>query len=212
MKKNKKSLQDNDESTSRLSIPQQALANLAEKLKVDLAKTTQSQSPTKVFSDKKRSKKKEKLDSQQAVQQNGSRQLKKDESDMKPKRNGKSKYNKRNTEKEHFGNKKSDPGKLANSVAKAPHNPAQRPQAKNDKSSKSRPSIPDRITKNAKEKAPAESSLLQEILALGGTKEDLELVHDIDSEEEILELQQESAREGGKKAEEKIVWIPYFSC
>ena len=201
MKKNK-AIPNENETASGLGIPQEALANLADKLKIDLAKSTQSQPPSKT-SPKKQAKPK----SQQTTQTNGSRELKDNGSGVEPKKGRKSKDDRPNTEKGHSRTEISDQPKLAHKDAKLPRTSAEMPRTKNDKSSKSKTARP---ADNAEEQPSAEPSLLQEILALGGTKEDLELVNEIDSEEEIFESQesQQARVQGGKrKTDEKTVWI-----
>src|SRR5271155_4462658 len=204
MKKNK-AIPNENETASGLGIPQEALANLADKLKIDLAKSTQSQPPSKTSPDKKRSKKQAKPKSQQTTQTNGSRELKDNGSGVEPKMSRKSKDDRPNTEKAHSQMEKSDQPKLAHKDAKLPRTSAEMPRTKNDKSSKPKTARP---ADNAEKQPSAERSLLQEILALGGTKEDLELVNEIDSEEEIFESQesQKARVQGGKrKTDEKNV-------
>jgi len=206
----KKSIPNENETASGLGIPHEALANLADKLKVDLAKSTQSRLPSKAPPDKKGSEKQAKLKSKQNAQTNGSRELKDNRGGMEPKRGKKSMDDKPNTEKVHSRTEISDRAKLANRDAKPSRTSAKPPRTKNDKPSKSRSSKPARSANNVEEQPAAEPSLLQEILALGGTKEDLELVDDIDSEEEILESQESQQTlvlEGKKKTDEKTVWV-----
>jgi ribosome biogenesis protein MAK21 len=204
MKKNK-AIPNENETASGLGIPQEALTNLADKLKIDLAKSTQSQPPSKTSPDKKRSKKQAKPKSQQTTQTNGSRELKDNGSGVEFKKSRKSKDDRPNTEKAYSHREISDQPKLAHKDAKLPRTSAEIPRTKNDKSSKSKTVRP---ADNAEEQSSAEPSLLQEILALGGTKEDLELVNEIDSDEEIFESQepQKARVQGGKrKTDEKTV-------
>src|SRR5271170_3991190 len=175
MKKNNKSIPNQNGTASGLGIPQEALANLADKLKIDLAKSTQSQPPSKTSPDKKRSKKQAKPKSLQTTQTNGSRELKDNGSGVEPKKSRKSKDDRPNTEKAHSHREKSDQPRKD---AKPSRTSAELPRTKNDKSSKSKTPRP---ADNGEEQPSAEPSLLQEILALGGTKEDLELVNEIDS-------------------------------
>jgi hypothetical protein len=206
MKKNK-AIPNENETASGLGIPQEALANLADKLKVDLAKSTQSQPPSKTSPDKKRSKKQAKPKSQQTTQTNGPRELKDNGSGVEPKKSRKSKDDRPNIKKAHSRTEISD---QPHKEAKLSRTSAELPRTKNDKSSKSKTARP---ADNAEEQPSTEPSLLQEILALGGTKEDLELVNEIDSEEEIFESQesQKARVQGGKrKTDEKTVWI--LSC
>jgi len=213
MKKNNKSIPNQNGTASGLVIPQVALANLADKLKIDLAKSTQSQPPSKASPDKKRSKKQEKPKNQHSVQTIGSPELKDNGGGVEHKRRRKSMDERPNAEKVNSRTERSERAKLANSGAKGSRTSAELPRTKNNQPSKSRSSKPVRSANNAEEQSAAEPSLLQEILALGGTKEDLELVNDIDSEEEILESQESQhtpVQEGKKKTDEKSVWI--LSC
>lgn len=203
MKKNKKSTANENDSVLEPEISQDALANLANKLKVDLAKTTPSHTPLKSSRNQKPSKKNEKQEKQEISRTNGSRQSKPDGDSMDSRKGRKSKDDKFKNEKDHSGSKKS-----AGSDSKVPQKLQERPRTKTDAPSELRPSKSERKTNGVKETTSAEPSLLQEILALGGTKEDLELVNDIDSEEEILDSQ--PAKKGKKKTDEKTVWVSLF--
>jgi hypothetical protein len=203
MKKNKKSTVKENDAVLEPEISQDALANLANKLKVDLAKSTPSHTPSKSSRGQKPSKKNEKQEKQEISRTNGSRQSKPDGDSMDSKNGRKLKDEKSKNEKDHSGRKK-----YAGSDSKVPQKLQERPRTKIDAPSEPRPSKSERKTNGVKEPTSAEPSLLQEILALGGTKEDLELVNDIDSEEEILDSQ--PAEKGREKTDEKTVRVSLF--
>src|ERR1700733_5782683 len=138
MKKNK-AIPNENETASGLGIPQEALANLADELNVDLAKSTQFQPPSKTSPDKKRSKKQAKPKSQQTTQTNGSRELKDNGSGVEPKKSRKSKDDRPNTKKAHSRTEISD---QPHKEAKLSRTSAELPRTKNDKSSKSKTARP----------------------------------------------------------------------
>ena len=190
MKKNKKPTRNEDDVTLGPEIPQVALANLADKLKVDLAKSTQFDPPSKTLPQQKSSKKNAKPEVQQIALPNGSHQSKDEVGSVQ-----------RGQNREQKG--RACGKNSAGSERKDSHRSMEQPRPKSNASSEPRPSRSVRTTNGIEERTSAERSLLQEILALGGTEEDLELLKDIDSEEEIDESGLPGERK--KKTDEKTV-------
>jgi ribosome biogenesis protein MAK21 len=197
MKKNKEksSTAANDPSVG-VDIAPSALANLADRLKVDLAK------PAGQVKENKKGQKNEKKLSSQPQQNKGNKEkfnskptpakgFPKDQKDKKTQNGGKVQRKVEGKEKPKQN------GQTATSTSRPEK---AKPERKQEKSKSGSDKKKD---KKAKPEKPTESSLLDEIIALGGTADDLELVEDVDSEEEII------GDSGNKSGGDKSVWIQH---
>jgi hypothetical protein len=193
MKKTKKSSENGIDVSSAVEIAPSALANLADKLKLDLAAPNQANKS----GNRKKEEKKGAKKAAQTIQNtknpavNNGQQGKRKGGSMKEKAP-------KTLNQESKSIDLSVPGKKLKSV-KEPNDNSKLQSGSHTKAKKrgsktspkqSAPSI--KPTKNERDSKPADSAeandvstLLEEILALGGTKEDLELVNGIDSEEDI---------------------------
>lgn len=192
MKKSKKPSKNGIEASPAIEIAPEALANLVDKLKSDLANPNypQKQLPRKLTKEKKA------VERRQAdANQNGKKAIK------GPNQNKTVKSGKAVKGPSHHAKKDSSTG--PNSESRAPEDSTKKLATQNAKqihkfsavkskvSPKTSVDAKDPSSKGGKvpkggvsrTKAP---SLLEDILSLGGTKEDLELVEDIDSEEDII--------------------------
>jgi hypothetical protein len=219
MKKNKRSSENGTEALSSVDIAPEALANLADKLKSDLANPNRPQKQ----SSRKHSKEKNAVEKRQTDAGQNKKQAKKGSNEKVT-----AKGNKAVTESTR-ATKDSSMGTngVSKSLAKSTENKdgrdakqIRKPGAVQSKAS-SKPVVsvkgaPLKKGKNPKGGASAEesmaSSLLEEILALGGTKEDLELVEDIDSEDEIVgELQPLKGQKSRQKNDNQTVCTIAYS-
>jgi hypothetical protein len=191
MKKNKRaSGNDGEASGTADMIAVEALESLASKLKADLAKPVATPKPAPKAKPPKRKDHKPKDDRKEAE----NKAVKKKDGHGKPKAESKEKMvmnghggNKQpKFHEKSTGSKKKDKEESARvQLSKIPEKPASKVEKKSTHSQESR--------HNRK----GSTSLLDEILALGGTKEDLELVGEISSDEELVAYDKRTAKEKG---------------
>lgn len=221
MKKNKKSSVNVNDAASAVDIAPGVLANLADKLKIDLAKPnpTSKQSPSN-----NREKKIKEKNMKQAISpvQTSSTNI------VSPKNSKDSSVNEKKKKspggKSKLGNpsateKKRTAPKTANGEPKREKQHPKEPQkfdprqskfSGRSKASSETATIPtnngESFSHTMDEKSAA-PSLLDEILALGGTKEDLELVGDIDSEEDLASESQPQSSKKSRGGSDKTVCV-----
>jgi len=205
MKKNKsKSAAVDGEQAADIQIAPQALANLSDRLKVNLAKPTGGKSQ-KTESPKEKGKRQDKNGANGAAEEG-----------LKPKKKDKKKKDKKNESRKSSvaqtgeGPKHATPRDPTNQVGNGPINA---------RSSKQPPSQTEKSDLKANKKASKRKdankpsgegvSLLDEILALGGTKDDLELLQDVDTDEDIIE---EAPKSGKKSTTNKMVLMSMVPC
>lgn len=217
--KNKKSSANGNDTASTIDIAPGVLANLADKLKTDLAKPNQTLKPSASSNREKKTKEKK---TKQAISPAQTSKT----GIASPKNNKDSPANEKK--------KKSPGGKSKLSNPSAPERKLSTPITVNGepKREKQHPKEPQKfdprqskfsgrsktssktnaISANngkpvaqMKDEKPTAPSLLDEILALGGTKEDLELVDDIDSEEDIPGESQHQSPKKSKGGIDKTV-------
>ena len=217
MKKTKKSSENGIDVSSAVEIAPSALANLADKLKLDLSTPTQAHKSGK--KDKKKAKKAAQTtqSTKNPVVNNGQQGKRKD-GPMKEKA----------PKTPNQENKAIDPpvpGKKRNS-AKEPNGKSTLQSSSHIKEKKRGPktSLKESVSskkppRNERDSKPTEnaeandvSTLLEEILALGGTKEDLELVEGIDSDEDIPgESPAQKTKESNDKKVYSLVSLSNFT-
>jgi hypothetical protein len=210
MKKSKsKAAGTSNDTPGGVEIAPAALANLADRLKLDLASQGQSKIKNTPVNDGKTNGKKErkekqgnKKESQAAIKANGA-------SNSLAKKSIPAKQSGQKSEKKSTGGSNSEKkSKTASTVngdgrstkekdkkSKADSKqstytakePAPAKAARNSKSSSTKKDKKHSKTNASKTQESTVNPLLDEILALGGTKEDLDLVENVDSEEDITE-------------------------
>jgi hypothetical protein len=225
MKKNKKFSSNVTDTASSVDISPEALANLSDKLKLDLSKPSHFVKQ----SSRDRNNAKKPNEPQNGPQERSigrSPKANMDQAKKPASRNEKvTKTPNSRIKRPHT----SVPGQKVSS-AKAPNGesiPTTNPYEKSSKGTRNS-EVPQltvsnqskasrksnvfsrdtRLSADTKE-TPSAPSLLDEILALGGTKEDLQLVEDIDSDEDIVgESQYPRGQKSKEKNNEKTVYRP----
>jgi hypothetical protein len=217
--KNKKSSANGNDTASAVDIAPGVLANLADKLKTDLAKPNQTLKPSASRNREKKTKEKKAKQAISPAQTSKTdivspKNNKDSPTDQKKKKSpgGKSKIGNPSASEK----KRSTP-KAVNGEPKREEQRAREPQKFDPRESKfsgrskasSKTNTISAINGNpfaqTKDERPTVHSLLDEILALGGTKEDLELVDDIDSEEDIPGESQPQSSKKSKGGSDKSV-------
>jgi len=205
-----------------VEIAPSALATLADKLKVDLANPSPAVKPKK--NEKKGAKKVPPTanTAEPPSTINGHTKTKKDvpthkKSDKKtdPKNSSSRASKNVDTAKTTNGDVKKQ-RKSQEKSGKQTHKPEQsqykvggysKDSARKNNASKEKRSL----SSGSKEEQHVAQSLLEEIIALGGTKEDLELVEDIDSDEDIIGESQQPPAKKIKETSDKKVYSSNYS-
>lgn len=224
--KNKKSSENGIDTASAVDIAPSALANLADKLKLDLAKPNHAAKSSK----QKKNEKKEVKEVPQTTKTEQAPVVKNGQTNAKKSAPIQEKSSKTSDSKSKVGivpptGKKVDSAKATNSdsksqqksrdkdVKRAYKSDSRPPKlsggSKNSAKGKNLTSGERGATPDIKDGEPAAPSLLEEILALGGTKEDLELVEDIDSDEDIAgEPEHPAAKKTKESNDKKVCRLP----
>lgn len=183
---------DGEASGTADMIAAEALKSLANKLKADLAKPAANPKPAPKVKPPKRKDQKPKDDRKEAE----NKAVKKKDSHGKPTVESKEKtaVNGHGGKEQHKSHEKSIGSKQNSKKESARLQPSKTPEKPTSKvEKKSTPSQENRHNQKAS------TSLLDEILALGGTKEDLELVGDVSSDEELVAYDKRSAKGKGNE-------------
>jgi hypothetical protein len=200
MKKNKtKAAATSSEPSAGIDIAPLALANLADKLKVDLARPVGERARRSQKVDQKKEKTNRQKPRAEAAKVDDKAKQKKNNSQASRKHKDSTLSNK-------------EPKKDTNSRQGGERNGKRRANGVKSVTTSDRfrqsnapsPKTPKEKGGN-KEERKATGTLLDEILALGGSQEDLELVQDIDTDEDIAE--ESIPQSKGKRVNEKTVSI-----
>jgi hypothetical protein len=221
MKKNKKPSSNGNDASSAVDISPGILASLADKLKVDLAKPTlaSKQSPSS-----NREKKATQTITPARTSTTNHVPEKNNLDGSRSEKMKKSSGGKIKTGNSSAAEKKQNAPKVVNGKSKREEQHSKEPpkfdprQSKfsgrsktSSKTSAISANNGERFTQTKDEKLAA-PSLLDEILALGGTKEDLELVDDIDSEEDIPGESQPQSSKKSKGDTDKMACVSTCSA
>jgi hypothetical protein len=202
MKKNKnKAVEADGERSADVEIAPQALASLADRLKTELAKPKGDKG-----NDKRKKQRETKRQETSSANGTGAAQSK-PALNKETQRNGIEKGSASDRSKlPSTEDKKGKPQKQAKSAdtSKQPNSTSK------DMGSRSAKSTPKSKSKGTKD--GLDSSLLDEILALGGSKEDLELVEDVDTDEDILVGEDKPPTSRKKGGNDKTVYSLFSSC
>jgi hypothetical protein len=218
MKRNKKSSGNGIDTVSTVEIAPSALANLADKLKVELANPSQAVKPSKPKKNKKEANKVPQTANtvETPFTINGHTKTKKDVPTHE-------KADKKTDSKNSSGSvsKNVDTSKTTNGDVKQRRKSQEKDAKQTHKTEQSQSKVGGHskdsarksnttktkrsFSSSSKEDEHDAQSLLEEILALGGTKEDLELIDDIDSDEDIIgESQQPPAKKIKETSDQKV--------
>ena len=184
MKREKKAPRGNGVEASRTvdMIAPETLENLASKLKADLSKPTPDPSVTrKPAALKEKGMARKQAGTEKQSKEVANKPLKRKKGKSKPKAEGTNVANGHSTNGQSKSHASSKGVKVLEKKQSLPSQPSDRPR----KSASMLEKKPAKSTEKT-HKQEGLASLLDEILALGGTKEDLELVEDISSEDDLV--------------------------